>query len=254
MQKFKHNALKSPGYDPSKLSDDRLQNLMALSKKASQTFPPAFENSPYQGPVETPQGNLALKRGRWANSKREPAIARLNPGFPTLKELDEELGGPDGLFTLFACHYCRMFADPRMSVLFDTRDKDSAASAMDHGKRIGSMLLDSVFGTNYFASLGRGYSSIGALLSSHAKAKKCPMRPLSQQKSLPKGSYKANRRFTTNQRDTWVGHVMCGAEECGTSEEFQMKLGLWLAMTCNNYGPFVDEETGKLDWMEEMPY
>ena len=47
---------------------------------------------------------------------------------------------------------------------------------------------------------------------------------------------------------------MCAAEECQTSEAFQQKLGLWLAMTVSAYAPFVDEETGELDWMEESRY
>ena len=37
-------------------------------------------------------------------------------------------------------------------------------------------------------------------------------------------------------------------------KEFQTKLGSWLAMTVSAYAPFYNEETGKLDWMEETPY
>ena len=47
---------------------------------------------------------------------------------------------------------------------------------------------------------------------------------------------------------------MCAAEECGASVDFQKKYGLWLAMSVSAYAPFVDEETGKLDWMEESSY
>ena len=49
------------------------------------------------------------------------------------------------------------------------------------------------------------------------------MRPTSEQQALPRGHRKANRRFTTDQRDTWVGSHMCAAEECGASEAFQRK-------------------------------
>ena len=47
---------------------------------------------------------------------------------------------------------------------------------------------------------------------------------------------------------------MVACELCQTSPEFQKKLGTWLAMTVSAYAPFVDERTGKLDWMEESPY
>ena len=32
------------------------------------------------------------------------------------------------------------------------------------------------------------------------------------------------------------------------------RYGLWLAMLVSAYAPFLDEATGKLDWMEESPY
>ena len=38
-----------------------------------------------------------------------------------VQELDNELGGVDGYFTMFGMHYVGMFANPRMRVLFDTR-------------------------------------------------------------------------------------------------------------------------------------
>ena len=40
---------------------------------------------------------------------------------------------------------------------------------------------------------------------------------------------------------------MCACEDLQTSEAFQEKFGLWLAMTVSAYAPFVDEETGELD-------
>ena len=47
---------------------------------------------------------------------------------------------------------------------------------------------------------------------------------------------------------------MSAAEECGASEAFQKKYGLWLAMTVSAYAPFFDEKTGEVDWMEESTY
>ena len=68
----------------------------------------------------------------------------------------------------------------------------------------------------------------------------------------PVGNRRANRRFTVDQRDAWVGHVMVAAEECGTSKQFQEKLGLWLAIAVS--APFYDEINDRLDWMEESAY
>ena len=47
---------------------------------------------------------------------------------------------------------------------------------------------------------------------------------------------------------------MCACEDLETSDAFQEKLGLWLAMTVSAYAPFLDEDSGELDWMEESPY
>ena len=255
------DALNSPGYDASKLSGERLERMKALAQRAATTFPPPFTGVPYAGPSSTPAGDRALERGRWANQHRSPAprdsgsTGRFGPGWPTLAELDAELGGPDGFFTLCGMHYCNLFANPRMWPLFDTRDKDTAVSALDHGKRIAATLLDETLGTSFFASLGRGFSGAFAVMGTHSKAKRCPMRPASEQVPLPAGHRKANCRFTTDQRDTWVGSHMLAAEECGASEAFQHKYGLWLAMLVSAYAPFVeDAATGKLDWMEETAY
>lgn len=255
-----HDALNSPGYNPSKLSGERLQLMKACAVKANTTFPPKLPPVPYEGAVETPEGNRMLERGQWANNVREKAprdsgsTGRFGPGWPTAQELDAELGGPDGLFTLCGLHYCNLFANPRMYVLFNTNDADSAVCAMEHGKRIAATLMDGTLGTRFFASLGRGGSGAFTVMGTHSKAKKCPMRPSTQQVALPKGHPRANRRFTTAQRDTWVGSHMCAAEECGASAAFQEKYGKWLAMLVSAYAPFVDESTGQLDWMEESPY
>jgi hypothetical protein len=84
-----------------------------------------------------------------------------------MAELEAELGGADGLYAVFGQHYVGLFANPRMNVLFDTRDKDSAASALEHGKRIAATLLDEVFHTRRYAALGRGFSGRGTSASAH---------------------------------------------------------------------------------------
>jgi hypothetical protein len=254
-----HDALNSPGYNPAKLSGERLEKMKALAEKARTTYPPKLPSGTYEGPVSTPEGDRILELGRWANANRKPAprdsgsTGKFGPGWPTAKELDEELGGADGFFTLCGLHYCNLFANPRMFVLFAS-DADSQSCAMDHGKRIAATLLDETLGTRYFASLGRGMSGAFTVMGTHAKAKQCPFRPASQQVALPSGHRKANRRFTADQRDSWVGSHMSAAAECGASEAFQHKYGLWLAMLVSAYAPFVDERTGKLDWMEATPY
>ena len=44
---------------------------------------------------------------------------------------------------MWGLHYAGMWADPRMSVLFDTRDPvDAKVCALDHGKRVASLILD----------------------------------------------------------------------------------------------------------------
>lgn len=285
-----HDALNSPGFNAAKMSGERLDRMKAVrtlqlklwtcpiflgahsslrsiprvtqcAHKAMITFPPPFVNKAQDVPsVATPEGDRILERGRWANAHRAKAprdsgsTGRFGPGWPTAQQLDAELGGPDGFFTLCGLHYCNLFENPRMNVLFDTRDKDTAVSAMDHGKRIAATLLDETLGTRYFASLGRGGSGAFAVMGTHSKAKRCPMRPASQQVAMPKGHPRANRRFTTDQRDTWVGSHMSAAEECGASVAFQESYGKWLAMLVSAYAPFVDERTGNLDWMEESPY
>ena len=70
--------------------------------------------------------------------------------FPTKAEMEAEIGGVGGFFILFGTHYTRMFADPRMSVLFDSRHQDTNVCALDHGKRIASFLADRNYGTQLF--------------------------------------------------------------------------------------------------------
>ena len=142
-----HDARNSPGFDPARLSGARLDRLKACAAKAAATFPPPYTHQPYEGPLSTEAGDRMLQRGRWANAHRAKApkdsgsTGHFGPGWPTAAELDSELGGPDGFFTLCGLHYCNLFANPRMVTLFDTRDADTAVSAMDHGKRIASTIL-----------------------------------------------------------------------------------------------------------------
>jgi hypothetical protein len=90
-----------------------------------------------------------------------------------MQELGDELGGIDGLYVVFGCHYMGMFANPRVHVLFDTGDESSAANALEHGKRIAATLLDQVHHTREYAKLGRGSSGAFVVMGTHAKAKKC---------------------------------------------------------------------------------
>ena len=77
-----------------------------------------------------------------------------------MREIELELGGIDGFYTLFGLHYCGMFANPRMSVLFDTRSADTNVCALDHGKRVAAVLLDRNHGSNYYKQLRRPSSFI----------------------------------------------------------------------------------------------
>ena len=125
-----HDARNSPGFDPARLSGARLDRLKACAAKAAATFPPPYTHQPYEGPLSTEAGDRMLQRGRWANAHRAKApkdsgsTGHFGPGWPTAAELDSELGGPDGFFTLCGLHYCNLFANPRMVTLFDTRDAD----------------------------------------------------------------------------------------------------------------------------------
>ena len=252
------------------LDKTKQEKMKTLAHKASQTFPPCFTNEPQLENIlelectsieEKELSAKALEKGRNVMKSRSFApfdsgsTGIIPPGYPLMDDIDFELGGIDGFIILFSCHYIGMFSNPRMKVLFDTRrEEDSKSSAMDHGKRIACTLLDLWYGTNHFSSLGRGSNGAFAVAGTHRQAKNCPTRPLSQQTPLPKGSPRASKRFTVNQRDSWVGHICLAAEECETSKEFQTKFGWWLATAVSAYAPFYDEETGELDWMEESPY
>ena len=227
---------------PDALTGERRKQMMALSEKARKTMPPAFKNEAQEGPVESEEGDRAVEIGAAAvaRSYRVGGGGLLglfsSSGYPPRRQLEEELGGLEGFFTLFGCHYCRMFADPRMRVLFDSRHADTNVSALEHGKRVGASLLDRWYGTRLFRQLGRG-SAFFAVTPTHQRAKSCPMRPRGHRRA---------QRFTTTQRNAWIGHVCCAAEEVGASEDFRTRLGDWLAANIAVYAPWLDEETGQL--------
>ena len=99
-------------------------------------------------------------------------------------------------------------------------------SALDHGKRVASVFLDKwsglrardpLKGSTYYNSLERPYAVdvqgehlVASVSASHGQSKRCPMRPKSQQvdtpTGMPAGHPLSNKRFTTEQRDSWVGH------------------------------------------------
>lgn len=164
---------------------------------------------------------------------------------PSLEEIEAELGGVEGFFTLFGIHYCNMFANPRMSILFDVRNADTNVSAYEHGKRVAAVMLNRWHGTNHWKQLNRG-QFFNALEKAHQRAKRCPMRPKEEQVKRPEGHPRAQAWFTVKQRDSWLGHVVAAAEECGASKTFQKKLGSALSRAMPFYAPFADEETGEI--------
>ena len=144
----RHDAVSSPGYDALNMSSELLDRIKPLAEKAASSFTPDFIDGPQVGGVEPPEGDRALARGRWAMARRSPApkdngrTGAMNPGNPTMEEIQVELGGVDGWFTMFGLHYCTMLANPRMSVLFDTRQDHTRASALDHGNTPVSLQSD----------------------------------------------------------------------------------------------------------------
>lgn len=106
----KYDALNNPGYPQtsSYLYAARLARLKELAENASITFPPPFTDKPQAEDIleqeDTSEeaksiSNAVLERGRIANINRNPAL--LPAGYPTLQELETEIGGVNGFFTLF---------------------------------------------------------------------------------------------------------------------------------------------------------
>ena len=80
--------------------------MASLKIKAQQTFPPPFVNKMQTRINETNRSLKALKLGTWANKNRKKAprdsgrTGQIPSGFPSKEEIEEELGGADGYFTL----------------------------------------------------------------------------------------------------------------------------------------------------------
>ena len=133
------DALNSPGFDASKLSGERLARMKACAEKARGAFPPRL--GPCRSRARSRRPVSSLPRAR-ALGARAPAARAARSGMRGAVRAGladgggdrrQELGGADGFFTLCGLHYCNLFANPRMAVLFDTRRPTAAASAMDHG-------------------------------------------------------------------------------------------------------------------------
>ena len=135
---------------------------------------------------------------------------------------------------LFACQYRRMYNDPLLNPLFDGRDPDTNVSALEHGKRLGSLIADRMLGGRRWNMLNRGTDNVfEALHNAHDKAKACPMRP----------AWQRNRGFTENQRDAWLGHNFAAAvHDLGIKEQAASKLTLHLATLMGFYGPWIKDE------------
>ena len=98
--------------------------------------------------------------------------------FPSMQDIENELGGVEGLYTLFSLHYCKMWENPRMVVLFDSRHPDTNVSAYEHAKRISAVLISRCLrDKSYWDALDRDYDYGTSTNRSHKRAKKCPMRP-----------------------------------------------------------------------------
>ena len=227
--------------------------LRAQAARAAEARPGRPVGGPVGAPAAAAEGERARARGaellkecprvRFARRLGRLAVGvPWGPRGPSRALLEKDMGAgegraADGLAVLFATHYARMFADPRMAVLFDTRHADSNASALEHGTRLAATLMDLWYGTREYASLGRG-SSFRNVGRAHARAKRCPLRP---------NSGTGAPRFSEAQRDAWLGHVLIACEECGASAELQHQIGRFLGSRVNAYGPFrVRDDESKL--------
>ncbi len=66
-----YDAAASPGYEPSKLTDERINHMKKCAERAQTTFPDTFikwdKKSSLDMPQETELSANVLERGRWAN-------------------------------------------------------------------------------------------------------------------------------------------------------------------------------------------
>ena len=129
----------------------------------------------------------------------------------------------------FGHFYKRMMQDPRMAVLFDTRNEEANVSAAIHGKRLALALWSRwTDDDSYYKEIGS--NMFGRLQVAHVRAKECPMRS----KALRAGG------FTTAQRDSWLGHLWLAGEECQISTK--SRIVQHLATLMGFYGPFIDAD------------
>ena len=172
----------------------------------------------------TKEGNKALKQGRSIQHRNRRVPMLGNPGLSA--EQIESIGGKATVLWWFGAFYGRLFADPRMAVLFDTRSAEANVSAAEHGKRLGLLLLNRWTGdTEYFTVTGTS-NIFTRLQMAHERAKGCPMR--------------GDRRysFTKDQRDSWLGHVYLAGRECGIEDSLCNVVVDHLASAMAFYGPF----------------
>ena len=140
-------------------------------------------------------------------------------------ELVESFGGRDAYMRIFDSFYQRMFADPRMNVLFGWRKRELPTA--EHGRRLGSFILQ-------FNGISDEYSKTphDGFPTAHQHAKRCPMRPKEHQE---------HARFTKQQRDAWLGHMSFAMKENKVPEGLCAALLNFLCAGMPRYGPFVEE-------------
>ena len=153
----------------------------------------------------------------------------------------ERCGAMWDVLEWFGTFYKRVMNDPRMAVLFDTREKHVNVSAATHGKRL-AFAVFSVYSNEYAQKYlqldGRqpgkhsGRSMIFQHLEeSHQRAKHCPMRSLRLR----------GKGFTVSQRNSWLGHLWLAGKDCNIPISQRDGVVLHLATLIGMYGPFVNE-------------
>lgn len=180
-----------------------------------------------------PERHAAMvKRGVeiMALSRRHPSGV---PRSPT-KAMVEELGGREAFLEVIGTFYERLFADPRMRVLFtEFRDEKSP---QEHGRLLGSFILVFIGGDSKhyraMVSSGKGHG----LSAGHTRAKRCPHRPVVHQ----------GKPFTWQQSRAWLGHMEAACTASRMSSDFAQSLVLLLARRMWVYEPFIEGK--EEDW------
>jgi len=161
----------------------------------------------------------ALKEGQSVSSR----YGYGGPGIST--EILKRVGGRDAWMKIFSTFYRRLFADPRMNVLFGWRNVELETT--EHGRRLGSFILD-------FNGVSDEYSRTphDGFPHAHQKAKRCPMRPEKHQK---------HARFTYQQRDAWLGHMSLACDEADAPDSVKSAIMRFVLEGIHLYGPFIQE-------------